>query len=70
MNKGIQTVYNKGLHTVAFSGFSFNWRAETVRQLLILSSVLNEATVILERSSVEPDRSVSDCATQVQTSAP
>lgn len=26
--------------------FYFNWRAKTVRQMLILSSVLNEATVI------------------------
>lgn len=33
--------------TVPFSVFSsFNWRAKTVRQMLVLSSVLNEATVI------------------------
>lgn len=35
--------------TVAFGVFFslyFNWRVKTVRQMLILSSVLNEATVI------------------------
>lgn len=36
--------------TVAFGVFffslCFNWRVKTVRQMLILSSVLNEATVI------------------------
>lgn len=69
-NKVIQAVCHKVLNNEAFSGFSFNWKAKTVRQLLILSSVFNEASVILERPSIESDRSVSDCGTQVQTSAP